>query len=194
MGTDSEKWAGWLGERFFKEIGVRRGHTVLDFGCGTGAYVLPAASAVGAQGRVYAVDKSEISLSQLRARVQSQGVRNVEIISSAGELTLPLGSNSLDVILLYDVIHSYYFSDYARCELLREIYRVCKLGGLLSVYPYHLDWRQAHRQVESAGFRFQARLYQTLLHNRALIHDHVLNFRKSNPGSRRRKGTGPLQR
>ncbi len=41
------------------EIGMQKGQMVLDFGCGSGDYTIPAAKVVGKSGTIYAVDKSE---------------------------------------------------------------------------------------------------------------------------------------
>jgi len=38
-------------------MGIKRGQTILDFGCGSGNYANPAALIVGRKGKVYALDK-----------------------------------------------------------------------------------------------------------------------------------------
>lgn len=35
-----------------RNVGINRGQLVLDFGCGSGTYTIPAAKIVGEQGRV----------------------------------------------------------------------------------------------------------------------------------------------
>jgi len=40
-----------------RAVGVRGGLTVLDFGCGSGNYSIPAAKIVGEKGKVYTLDK-----------------------------------------------------------------------------------------------------------------------------------------
>ena len=39
-------------EDFLQEVGIQQGDTVLDYGCGPGSYVVPAARIAGAAGRV----------------------------------------------------------------------------------------------------------------------------------------------
>jgi tRNA A58 N-methylase Trm61 len=46
-----------MGEIFSIDVGIEQNHSVIDFGCGKGAYVIPAARIVGEIGKVYAVDK-----------------------------------------------------------------------------------------------------------------------------------------
>jgi len=56
------------------------------------------------------------------------------------------------VVLLYDVLHSYYFSPDERRKLLREVYRVLKPNALLSVYPEHVELEEVKREIEEENF------------------------------------------
>jgi SAM-dependent methyltransferase len=56
------------------------GEHVLEIGCGTGAVTLPLAQAVGAQGRVVAVDISEPMLEAARQRIGASGMHNVTLL------------------------------------------------------------------------------------------------------------------
>lgn len=58
-----------------RRIGIKRGQTVLDFGCGYGAYTIPVAKIVGEQGRVYALDKDKEALNALIQRGESVGLK-----------------------------------------------------------------------------------------------------------------------
>ena len=60
-------------------LGLAGGESVLEIGCGTGALTLPLAAAVGAQGRVVAVDISEPMLGAARQKVGERGLRNVTL-------------------------------------------------------------------------------------------------------------------
>ena len=48
-----------------EKAGIERGQIVLDFGCGSGTYTLPAARIVGSEGKVYALDKDKKALAVL---------------------------------------------------------------------------------------------------------------------------------
>jgi len=43
-------------ERILREMGIQKGQTVLDYGCGIGSFSIPAAKMVGNDGIVYALD------------------------------------------------------------------------------------------------------------------------------------------
>ena len=115
-----------------QRIGIRLGQRVLDFGCGSGTYTIPAAKIVGEQGRVYALDKDNEALGELMKKAESAALKNIERIKTSGELEIELTDGSVDVVLLFDVFHSYYFPHSGnRRKLLNEIYRILKRGGVL---------------------------------------------------------------
>lgn len=39
-----------------KEVDTKPGHAVLDYGCGSGSYIVPLAELVGKEGAIYALD------------------------------------------------------------------------------------------------------------------------------------------
>ena len=52
MTRDIERWFVAQGEELMKRVGIRPGDLVLDFGCGSGCYTIPAANPAG-QGCIY---------------------------------------------------------------------------------------------------------------------------------------------
>jgi SAM-dependent methyltransferase len=60
-------------------LGLTGGESVLEIGCGTGALTLPVAAAVGASGRVVAVDISEPMLGAARQQIGESGFANVTL-------------------------------------------------------------------------------------------------------------------
>ena len=68
-----EKWLGGKGETVLRDVGVRKSHFVLDFGCGSGNYALPAAKIVGEKGVIYALDKNRWKLDDLMRKAGSRG-------------------------------------------------------------------------------------------------------------------------
>jgi ubiquinone/menaquinone biosynthesis C-methylase UbiE len=92
-----------------QQIGVRKGQTVLDFGCGLGMYTTLAAKIVGEQGRVYALDKDKEALDELMQKAESAALKNIKRMETSGKLEIDLADESVDVVLLFDVFHSLYF-------------------------------------------------------------------------------------
>ena len=112
-------------------------------------------------------------------KAKSKNLRNIKIVKTSGELKIPSGDESIDMVLLYDVLHSYYFSPDERRKLLREVYRVLKPNALLSVYPEHMELEEVKREIEEANFCFEVEYFKTIIHDGRYTHGHILNFRRS---------------
>jgi ubiquinone/menaquinone biosynthesis C-methylase UbiE len=165
--------------KILEKAGVKRGKTVLDFGCGSGTYTIPAAKIVSEKGIVYALDKDKKVLDELMQKAESAGLGNIKRIDAPSELKIPLADESVDIVLLYDVFHSYYFSQVTdRRKLLEEVYRVSKSEAIISVWPKHME-SEAKEEIESANFYLEREYSGTLVHDDEDIEKgKVLNFRK----------------
>jgi len=183
---EEDKWVEYEGKEFLKDIGMRKDQFVLDFGCGHGTYTIPASLVVGEKGRIYAVDKNTEYLDELMRKARERGLDNIERIDVPEERKLPLSDEWVDMILLYDVLHLVE----SRERLLAELHRVLKPYGILSVYPKHhqedmnMDLEEVKVEIESAGFRFETKLFKTLMHDDYLERGYVLNFRKRDTGKK----------
>jgi ubiquinone/menaquinone biosynthesis C-methylase UbiE len=127
------------------EAGAKAGDTVLDFGCGRGGFAVAAARAVGAAGKVFALDANPLAVKSVHKNARRKKLANVETIRSDGPTGLPDGS--IDVVLLYDVFHELAAPEAA----LAELHRVMKPAGRLSFSDHHLDGEAAISSVTAAG-------------------------------------------
>ena len=118
MKTEIEIWLAKDGKEFLKEIGVKKAQVVLDFGCSVGHYTIPIAKVVGKEGKVYAVDKDREALAQLMQIAKSEGLKNIVPITTSGELKINLERNSVNAVLLYDILH------YLCLEERKELYKM----------------------------------------------------------------------
>jgi ubiquinone/menaquinone biosynthesis C-methylase UbiE len=167
-----------------QQIGIRSGQTVLDFGCGSGTYTIPTAKIVDAQGKVYALDKNNEVLDELMQKAESAGLKNIKRMETAGKLEIDLADESVDVVLLFDVFHSFYFPQVEdRKKLLGEIYRIMKPSAFLSISVWsNLIEPGAEDEIKNADFRLEKDISQTLNHDdKNLEKRSVLNFRKESP-------------
>ena len=80
---------------------------MLDFGCGYGMYTIPVAEIIGKEGIVYALDKDKNALDGLMRRANSAGLKNIIKMETSGELEIEIADNSIDVVLMFDVFHSF---------------------------------------------------------------------------------------
>jgi len=165
-------------QEILKDIGIRKGETVLDFGCGSGTYTIPAARMVGEKGKIYALDKDERALDELMQRAERYGLENIEMMKTSGEIDIGLDDESVDVVLLYDIFWYFPLTDPRLIKLLNEVYRVTKPDALISVYPKHIDSERLKDKIGSAGFYLENRYSGMIIHNVRLERGQVLNFRK----------------
>jgi ubiquinone/menaquinone biosynthesis C-methylase UbiE len=115
-----------------KEVGIKPGFLVLDYGCGPGSNVPAVSEMVGLSGRVYAVDIHPLAVENVERLVARRGLTNVETILSDCQTGLP--DDSMDAVLLYDIYH-----DLAEPEaVLKELHRVLKPDGTLSFSDHHM--------------------------------------------------------
>ena len=159
--------------------GVREGQVVLDFGCGSGNYAIPAARIVGNRGKVYALDKDAYKLEELAQRAKSDGLKNIETIETDGEPNFGLEDSSLDVVLLYDIFWYFPVTDSKLARLLKEAHRVLRDDGLMSVYPEHIEIEELKQEIERAGFSLQNRFSGKVIHEGRPEQGQILNFRKA---------------
>lgn len=192
--TDLAAWMQEGGEQFLQAVGVAPGMRVLDFGCRRGTYALPAARLVGPEGCVYAVDRQSEVLAEVEQQAAEAGLANLRCIDTGGDVRVPLAAASVDVVLLYDVIHLIGWSENSagavqgstaadRRGLLIELARVARPGALLSLYTQHLDTHtdvtsesEIVDEIVACGFRVVGAWSGTLMHDDQAIAGHVVNF------------------
>lgn len=180
ISNDINKWIEHGGVQFLKDIGIRKDQFVLDFGCGHGNYTIPASLVVGEKGRIYAVDTNLESLNTLINKAKEKELNNIEIIKLENQLKLPLPKESVDAILLFDVLH---LVKDREC-LLTELNRVLKPNGILFVYPKHhqtymnMSLEEVINEIQFVVFRFNVKTFKTLMHDNKLEKGHILNFKK----------------
>jgi ubiquinone/menaquinone biosynthesis C-methylase UbiE len=123
-------------ENILKGADLLPGQTVLEVGCGTGFFTIPAARLIGDQGHLVAMDIVPESVELVSKKVQVANLKNVRVIKG-NAMDTGLDSESFDTILLFGVIPAPMLP---LDRLLPELYRVLKLEGVLAVWPPVLGW------------------------------------------------------
>jgi 2-polyprenyl-3-methyl-5-hydroxy-6-metoxy-1,4-benzoquinol methylase len=112
-------------------LGVKRGMTICDMGCGNGFYTLPMAKMVGAEGHVYGVDIQPEMLKMLNDRGDREGVRNfTPILGAFHDPRLPKAK--IDLILCVDVYHEFSYPE----PMLRGMRESLAPGGTVVLVEY----------------------------------------------------------
>ena len=71
-----------VNDLLLRHSGATGGEHVLEIGCGTGAYTVPLAEAVGERGAVTGADISSAMLAGARKRLADAGLRNVSLVEA----------------------------------------------------------------------------------------------------------------
>jgi ubiquinone/menaquinone biosynthesis C-methylase UbiE len=122
---------------------------VLEIGCGTGFFSLPAANLLGNDGFLTALDILPESVDRVRRKAEAARTENLRVLQGdARQTTLPAAS--VDTVLLFGVIPAPMLP---LAELLPEMCRVLKPGGGLAVWPPVPLWLP-RSIVRSGSFAF----------------------------------------
>jgi ubiquinone/menaquinone biosynthesis C-methylase UbiE len=130
-------------------IEPRPGEVIADVGCGTGRWTFPLARAVGANGRVYAVDIDPKKIEAVRRRVVGEGARNVEVIHSLPDDPM-LPPDALDAVFLNNVID--HVDRPALAGFLDGIRQALKPAGRLLIRDPHGNPDRVIAECYRAGF------------------------------------------
>ena len=150
-------------------IRVQRGSAVADLGAGSGYFTVRLARAVGAAGKVYAVDIQQGMLDLLQRAAARERLTNIiPVLAAEDDPRLPAAS--VDLVLMVDVYHELA----APQTTLAHLKRALKPGGRLVLLEYRAEdpavpIRPEHKmtkaqvklEIEHEGFR-QQRVYDDL--------------------------------
>jgi demethylmenaquinone methyltransferase/2-methoxy-6-polyprenyl-1,4-benzoquinol methylase len=124
----------WLADpvKTLRGADIKPGQTVLEVGCGTGFFTIPAARMLGDQGSLIAMDPSEGFIEVVSKKVQLAGLTNVNVVRRDA-LDTELDAASIDSALLFGVLP---FPLLPLNRLLPEMHRVLKPGGTMGVWLF----------------------------------------------------------
>ncbi len=131
MGSRFRKWL-LNPVKTLRGAGIQRGQTVLEVGCGTGFFTMPAAQLIGDQGCLVAMDVLSEYIERVSKKVQAADLKNVRVVKRDA-LDTGLDAASIDTVLLFGVIP---FPSLPLNRLLPEMHRVLKAEGNLAVWLF----------------------------------------------------------
>lgn len=113
-------------EAVFATLSIRPEHTIIDMGCGTGAFAIHAASRCK---HVFAVDVSQAMLD--RAKEKAGAIENISFCRG-GFLTYEHHAEPVDFVLSTAVLH--HLPDFWKQIALRRTLKLLKPGGRLHLF------------------------------------------------------------
>jgi ubiquinone/menaquinone biosynthesis C-methylase UbiE len=123
--------------RFFNPIKTLEGindlksKNVLEIGCGTGFFTVPAARLIGEQGSLVSMDILQESVDYVSGKVAEAGLNNIRVVKG-NALKTDLPDQSFQTIILFGVIPAPMIPLTA---LMKEMHRVLNHEGTLAVWP-----------------------------------------------------------
>ena len=130
--------------------GIAPGQTVLEVGCGTGFFTIPAAKLLGDEGHLVAMDPLLDYTRRVSKKIESAGLKNVRVVKRDA-LNTGLNTASMDMVLLFGVIP---FPSLPLNRLLPEMHRVLKPGGSMAVWLFPVSGLVPKWILESGLFTF----------------------------------------
>jgi SAM-dependent methyltransferase len=121
-------------------LGLAGEETVIDYGAGTGRLAIAARAALGAGGRVIAVDESEEMVARLRERI-AVAEAHVEVVGIVSN-RVPEPDGTADRVLAVNVLHEVHGE-----RALEEMRRLLHPDGLLLV----VDWERGRDPQRGLG-------------------------------------------
>jgi ubiquinone/menaquinone biosynthesis C-methylase UbiE len=146
--------------RIIRDSGIRAGITVLEAGCGSGAFTVDAARVIGSEGKLYALDIAADMLAQLRRKLANpanRDIQNIDMLNNSA-YDIKLGDGTADVVFMVTVFQE--IPDKQRA--LSEFRRVLKPDGILAISEWFVDpdypWMSTTiKQCARGGFRLHRR-------------------------------------
>ena len=124
-------------EKIISRSGIDRGMTVVEIGCGSGAFTTDVARAIGNKGILSALDIEIKMLKQVASklnRIENKDIKNVKLVQ-ASAYALPFSKESFDIVYMVAVFQEIPNKEKA----LKEINRVLKNNGILSISEFIVD-------------------------------------------------------
>jgi ubiquinone/menaquinone biosynthesis C-methylase UbiE len=118
--------------KYLKKFGIRPGFTVVDWGCGPGAFVRSASAMTGENGMVYAVDLHEMAIASVEKLIKKWSLKNVRAVLTEGNRS-SIPDDAADLVYALDMFHMVSDPD----SFLKELNRITKKEGSLIIEDGH---------------------------------------------------------
>jgi arsenite methyltransferase len=160
---DPGRDAWQLPDQVIENLGLHQGDEVADLGAGSGYFTVRLAREVGPGGKVYAVDIDPKMLDYIDRRAQEEKLDNIQTILADPD-NPKLGSQSVDLIFICDVLHHIHDRD----KYYPKLYRALRPSGRLVDIDFQkrklpvgppiemkIDKKDCIKEIEAAGFHFE---------------------------------------
>lgn len=152
-------------EKALKAANVEQADKILEVGCGSGYYTIPAASMIKAETHYHAVDIHPMAIEEMTKKLATANIHNIKL-SQMNALNTLLPDASLDLVLLFGVIPAPFLP---LGQLLPEMWRILEPGGRLAVWTIAKKGLKP-QEFEASHFQFieekdDVRIYEKVGNN-----------------------------
>lgn len=124
-------------------LDLKKDHTIIDFGSGTGAFAIQAASHCD---KVIAIDVSEAMIELANEKAEKAGVSNIEF-HHAGYLSYVHKRTPVDAIISSLSFH--HLPDFWKGIALQRLYGMLKPAGKFYLYDVIIEHHNAEKNIEA---------------------------------------------
>lgn len=182
LSAHETQWLKSDGAKMLKDLGIKEGFKILDFGCGEGRYTVPSSQVVGEKGCVYSVEQQDRKISEIEDRLtEFSNPKIVKIINTNDiKATGLIGEKTIDAAYAFDVLQ--YIDDFDK--LFSFFYSVVKPSGMVHIYPAGIphpgdvDMDLVKSTMEKVGFTYLNSETYTMMHAVDMLDDVVYSFVK----------------
>lgn len=151
--------------RSLETAGLKPGQKVMEVGCGPGFFTIPAAKIVGDKGIIYATDINHRAIKRVEEKMRKHRVDNIKpILGNAADSGLQ--DSSIDLAFIFGLR---YIAG-GLSNLISEMYRILKPGGILSFEKTTGSDDSLRKEVERVGF------YKTMKKGRIFVFEKRANI------------------
>ena len=119
-------------KKILEGAGIRPGLRVLEVGCGTGFFTIPAARMLGNDGLLTAMDMLPASVETVVEKVRQANLSDVVKVVKGDALDTKLEEETFDEVIIFGVIPAPMLP---MEKLMTEMHRILKPGGVMAVWP-----------------------------------------------------------
>ena len=168
MSSDRKSWQDV--EHILNQLSLSGGATVADLACGPGYFTIPLSKRVGTSGTVYAVDRNEVMIRNLKSNLADSAPatkQNVRVIQS-DVCSTSIPANSVDFVIFANVMHDIE----NKKSFFDEVRKISKSDARI----IDIDWHKRETQVgPPLEIRLSENEARKILKENGLIVSHAID-------------------
>ena len=131
--------------RNIRNLNIKSGQTIIDYGCGPGRYIKDASRMVGPSGKVIAIDIHPLAIKNVNDKIKKYKLSNVHATLANGYKT-DIENAIADLVYALDMFHMIEQPK----ELMTELGRLVKVDGRVIIEDGHQPRSETKMKIEDS--------------------------------------------